>query len=261
MKKINFTDKQIFEIKKDYLINNLSCQEIGSKFGVSKRPINDILRKNGLIRKGYSNGKKIKISDEKMTLIEDLYVNKKMTGPDIAEIVQLNKHLVEKILSKSYFRRNLSESISLRQSGKKRSKEVVEILKSAQQNYAKSGKRKQTGGVCKVFNVNGIRCQGTYEKFYIDKLIQEGSVLPNNSTSFDTPFGVYYPDFENSQNLIEIKSDYTYEILLGTKLNRFTKKFDSSQYEKIKWLNENVKTVEIIVVDKKNNKLIKKEIL
>ena len=33
-----------------------------------------------------------------------------------------------------------------------------------------------------------------------------------------------------------------------------------SQYEKIKWVDKNVIPVEILIVDKKNNKLIKKEI-
>jgi predicted DNA-binding protein YlxM (UPF0122 family) len=59
MKKIVFTDKQISEIEKDYLINNLSCETIGKKFGISKRPINNLLKKNGKLKKGLSNGKKI----------------------------------------------------------------------------------------------------------------------------------------------------------------------------------------------------------
>ena len=42
----------------------------------------------------------------------------------------------------------------------------------------------------------------------------------------------------------------------GKKIN-LTKK----QKEKIKWVNSNVKPVQILVVDKRNNKLIKKEIV
>jgi hypothetical protein len=34
-----------------------------------------------------------------------------------------------------------------------------------------------------------------------------------------------------------------------------------SNGKKIKWVNDNVNPVKIIIVDKKNNKLIKKEIL
>ena len=34
---------------------------------------------------------------------------------------------------------------------------------------------------------------------------------------------------------------------------------DKTQYKKIKWVNKNIKPVEIIIVDKRKNKLIKKE--
>jgi predicted DNA-binding protein YlxM (UPF0122 family) len=259
MKKIVFTDKQISEIEKDYLINNLSCETIGKKFGISKIPINNLLKKNGKLKKGLSNGKKINLTDEQVKTIKKLYLEELRTGPYIAKILNLNKNLVDKILCNSNFRRSLGESISLRQTGKKRSERVIKILEKAQQNYSKSGKRKQTGGVCKKYIVSGIECQGTYEKFYIEKLIKEGKILPSNSILIETPFGVYYPDFTFNDKLIEIKSDYTYDVLLGNQINRWTKKIDKTQYKKIKWVNENIKPVEIIIVDKRKNKLIKKE--
>jgi predicted DNA-binding protein YlxM (UPF0122 family) len=259
MKKVVFTDKQIIEITNDYLCNKLSCKTIGKKFNVSKTPINNLLKEKGLLKKGFSSGKKIELNDKQMSLIKKLYLEEKRTGPYIAKILNLNKHLIDKILCNSEFRRSVGESISLRQTGKKRSERVINILKTAQQNYSKSGKRKQTGGVCKKYIVNGIECQGTYEKFYIEKLIKEEQILPSNSISFETPFGVYYPDFSFNNKLIEIKSDYTYEVLLGNQINRYTKKIDKTQYRKIKWVNKNIKPVEIIIVDKRKNKLIKKE--
>ena len=36
--------------------------------------------------------------------------------------------------------------------------------------------------------------------------------------------------------------------------------FDNKQLQKIKYITKNISDVEVIVVDKKNNKLIKKEI-
>lgn len=260
MKKIIFTDKETDEIVYDYVINGLSCEIIGKKFGVSKRPINSLLEKKGKLRKPVSNGIKINLTDDKMNLIKKLYLEELRTGPYIAEFLNLNRHLVDKILSNSNFRRSRGESISLRQTGKKRSERVIKILENAQQNYVKSGKRKQTGGVCRKFLVENISCQGTYEKYYIEKLIKEGENLPNNSKPINTPYGAYYPDFSFDNRLIEIKCDYTYDVLIGEKQNRFTKKIDTSQYEKIKWVDKNVIPVEILIVDKKNNKLIKKEI-
>lgn len=261
MKKIIFTDEEIDEILYDYEVNRLSCKIIGEKFGISKKPINSILEKKGKLRKSVSNGVKIKLSDDELNTIKKLYLDELRTAPYIAEVLNLNKHLVEKILSNSGFRRSRGESISLRQTGKKRSDRVIKILEIAQQNYAKSGKRKQTGGICRKFVIENITYQGTYEKFYIEKLIKECENIPNNSKPIDTPYGVYYPDFSFEDRLIEIKCNYTYDVLIGKKQNRFTKKIDTTQYDKIKWVNENVMTVEILIVDKKNNKLIKKEIL
>ena len=260
MRKIVFTDKEIIEIETDYLVNNLSCDDIGRKFGISKRPINNLLKKNGKLKKGLSNGKRIDLTKEQKDTIKRLYLDELKNAEYISKTLNLSKSFINKFLSKSGFRRNVSESISLRQLGKKRSEKVIESLRLAQQKYSKSGKRKQTGGVCEKFSINGIECHGTYEKFYIETLIKEGRQLPTNSISFETPFGVYYPDFSLNDRLIEIKSDYTYNILLGNQISRFTKKIDKTQYEKIKWVNENVKPVEIIVVDKRTNKLIKKEI-
>jgi len=261
MRKIMFTNDEISQIEFDYLVNELSCIVIGKKFGISKRPIIAILKERGKLRKGFSDGKKIKLTDEEMGLIKTLYVDNQKTSPEISKILGLSVHLVEKMLYKSDFRRTKGESISLRQTGKKRSELVKNNIKIGQQNFAKSGKRKQTGGVCKTFVVNGIKCHGTYERFYIEKLIIEGKNLPNNRGSIETPFGAYYPDFSFNNKLIEIKSDYTYEILLGNTINRFTKKIDKTQYKKIKWVNENVIPIEIIIVDKKSNKLIKKQII
>jgi hypothetical protein len=259
MRKIVFTEKEISEIERDYLINNLSCETIGKKFGVSKRPINNILKKNGKLKKGLSDGKKINMTDEQIKTIKKLYLEELKSIDYIAKTLNLTKFFIDKFLSISGYRRSRGEAISLRQFGKKRSEKVIRILTLAQQKYSRSGKRKQTGGVCDTFFISGIECQGTYEKFYIESLIKENKLLPTNSISFGTPYGVYYPDFSFTDKLIEIKSDYTYDILLGDRISRFTKKIDKTQYKKIEWVHKNIKPVEIIIVDKRKNKLTKKE--
>jgi hypothetical protein len=134
-------------------------------------------------------------------------------------------------------------------------------MKIAQQKLSESGNRKQTGGICKIFNVNNIECHGTYEKFYIEMLINENVLCPKNCKSIITPYGVYYPDFSYDDKLIEVKSEYTYNILIGIEKSRFSKKIETNQLRKIKWVNENILPVEIIVVDKRKNKIIKKEII
>ena len=253
----NFNKNEIDSIKEKY-INGESCQNIGYYFNTSKVTIGKILKKEGLLRKGYSNGVKIELNDEIKEKIKHLYLNEFKSPFEISIMVNLNISFIDKYLTNSGYRRNKSESISLTQKGKKRTEEVCKILKIAQQTLAKSGNRKQTGGVCKKYIINGIECTGTYEKFYIEKLIIEGQKLPINSESVNTPYGVYYPDFFNGKTYTEIKSDYTYDILIGRKINRWTKKIDTTQLKKIKWVNENIKPVDILVVDKKHNKIIKK---
>lgn len=91
------------------------------------------------------------------------------------------------------------------------------------------------------------------QKNNIKKLLIEHGVWLPNRNDLKKNF--------NNKEYIEIKSDYTYDVLIGIKENRFTKKIDTTQYDKIKWVNKNIKPVNIIVVDKINNEFINKEIL
>lgn len=258
-KKIKFSKEQIDFIIVEYN-RGMSCLEISKIFNISKLPINNLLKSLGLLRKGYSNGKKIILSEEQKENIKNLYVNEKKTAPEISKILKLNQHFIEKQIYNSNYKRTLGESISLRQKGKKHSKERIKKHTIIQRKLAASVKRKQRGGVCKFYEIGGLECQGTYEKFYIEKLIKENSELPKKGETIKTPYGTYNSDFSNSKSLIEIKSHYTYDVLIGKKISRFTKKKEIKQYKKIKWVNKNVKPVDIIVVDKINNKLIKKQI-
>lgn len=257
--KIQFTKKQIKFIISLYVDKNLNTTKIGDIFGISKIPINRILKENNVLRSGTSNGIKINISDEQSNKIKEMYLNHASVG-EISREMELTESFIDKYLSKSGYRRDKSKAMSILKKGVKLSDKVKNNMKIAQQKLAKSGKRKQTGGVCKSYTINGLKCQGTYEKYYLEKLIQNGDSLPFNPKSIITPFGVYYPDFSFNDRLIEIKSDYTYDVLLGNKISRFTNKFETKQYQKIKWVNENIKPVDILVVDKRNNKINKKQI-
>lgn len=261
MRKVDFTSEDMKNIEYDYLVVGLSCNDIGKKYGVSKSPILRLLRNSGKLKKGNSDGKKKNLTDKQYELIKNLYLNEFKNIEYISKELNLNKHLVEKVLHKSGFRRSRSESISISKMGKKLNESVKNNMKIAQQNLAKSGNRKQTGGVCKQYVVNGLVCQGTYEKFYVEKLMEDKEILPKNCSSIETPFGVYYPDFSFEDRLIEIKCDYTYDVLLSVKENRYTKQKNSNQYDKIKWVSSNVKKVDILIVDKRNNKITKKEII
>jgi hypothetical protein len=261
MKKIEFTKNQVRDILKDYLEYGISCESIGKKYGISKTPIIKLLKEEGKLKSGRSDGKKKELTKKEYDLIKKLYLMDKKNIDYISKKMSLNKHLIEKTIHNSGYRRTKSVAMSILKTGKKLSNSVKENMKIAQQKLSKSGKRKQNGGVCKRFNVNGIECHGTYEKFYIEKLINNNELLPYNTDPIETPFGVYYPDFSFKDRLIEIKCDYTYDILMGVKISRFSGKKENSQYKKIKWVNSNIKPIDILIIDKRNDKTIKKEII
>lgn len=259
MRQIVFTTNDIIKIKELYS-NGLSCSHIGEIFNVSKTPIIKILKNEGLLKKPKSNGVKINLSQSQKNKIKKMYCEEFKSSYDISKKLNLTKSFIDKFLQKSNYRRSKSDAMKILKTGVSLSDSVKSNMKKAQIKINLSGKRKNKGGVCKFYKVKGLVCQGTFEKFYIEKLINENQKLPNNCGPILTPFGLYYPDFFLDGKYIEIKSDYTFKILVGNIKNHFTNDFDDKQLQKIKYVNENISNVDVIVVDKKNNKLIKKEI-
>ena len=259
MKK-EFTNTEIDKIVKLYCTDGLNTTEVAKLLGVSKTPVLRILKDKNILRNGKSNGVRINLSIEQEISIKEMYLKGYKNCEEIGKELNLTASFINKYLSNVSYRRTKGEANSTYRTGKKLPQTIKDNMSLAQQLLAKSGLRKQTGGVCKTYYVNGLKCQGTYEKFYIDKLINDGFKLPKECEPIVTPYGVYYPDFSFEDKLIEIKSDYTYDVLIGAKLSRFTNKIETNQYEKIKWVNQNVKPVQILVIDKRNNKILNKEI-
>ena len=105
-------------------------------------------------------------------------------------------------------------------------------------------------GVCKEFIVDGIVCYGTFEKKYIEILISLGNNLPANiKKSIITEYGTYTPDFEFPDFFVEVKSKFTYEVLIGIKSYSRSKKSSPDQMNKIIWTTNNIKPVIIAIID------------
>jgi len=258
--KIKFTEDDIKKIKDIYLNKKISAADIGKMYNISKGPIKHILKDAGILRKGHSNGVKINLTEKQKDKIIDLYLNGNKNIFEIGKIIGVSASVISNFLYESNNHRNKSQATRISRTGWKFSDATKEKIRKSNQQYVLSGKKKQVGGICKFYNINGIRCQGTYEKFYIEFLINNNKELPENAKSIRTPYGIYCPDFEYEEKLIEVKSDYTYDVLIGKKINRFKHKIDTTQYKKLSWVNDNIKKVQIIVVDKRNNKLINKRI-
>lgn len=96
------------------------------------------------------------------------------------------------------------------------------------------------GGRCQFFEVDGIRMQGRYElRYYL-----ECADKPTKPNRIKTPYGWYAPDFEFHDRFVEIKSSYTIKTCVSNK-----------QSKKIVWVRNNVKPVEIKVLNEGETKL------
>lgn len=110
--KKEFTLYDINNIMKKYK-EGFSIQKISELYGVSKSPIKRVLKNENLIRKGYSNGKKIELSEYQTTKIKDLYLCEFKNSIEIANQLDLKKSFVDKHLANCGYRRNRSEGVSV----------------------------------------------------------------------------------------------------------------------------------------------------
>ena len=106
-------NKEIIEEILNYYQKGMGSEKISKIYGVSKVPILRILKENNVLQKGYSNGKKIILTEEQKEKIKDLYVDNYKNSEEISKIMNLNKSFIEQILSKSNYRRNRSQGTSI----------------------------------------------------------------------------------------------------------------------------------------------------
>jgi hypothetical protein len=130
--------------------------------------------------------------------------------------------------------------------------DAAEIKKKQVKNRIKNnnGVYSRGPGLCKEFIVEGIVCYGTFEKKYIEILLHLGYDLPVNvKESIITEYGTYTPDFEFHDFFVEVKSKFTYDVLIGKKSYSKSRKSSIDQMNKIIWTNNNVKAVRIAIID------------
>lgn len=89
------------------------------------------------------------------------------------------------------------------------------------------------GGRCKWYEYKGLKVQGRYELYFL----MTSKLKLTKPKPIKTPFGFYTPDFESEKFFIEIKSTYTFKTCRNTK-----------QFDKIKWVNDNIKRVKIKII-------------
>jgi hypothetical protein len=90
------------------------------------------------------------------------------------------------------------------------------------------------GGRCQFYKLENLLLQGRYELYFA----MTSNLDLKKPKQIKTPFGNYTPDFETENNFIEIKSTYTFKTCIK-----------GNQYNKIKWVRNNLKPVKIIILD------------
>jgi transposase-like protein len=111
MKK-EFSNCDVDDIVRTYE-NGMSLQKIGEIYNVSKTVIRKIIKDNGILREGHSNGVKIDLTEEQKEKIKDLYLNEYKTCVEISEKLGLTASFINKYLCSTDYRRNVSEGVSV----------------------------------------------------------------------------------------------------------------------------------------------------
>jgi predicted DNA-binding protein YlxM (UPF0122 family) len=111
--KIQFSNddkKNIFDL---YINKNLSTCEIANIYGISKIPIIRILKELDILRKGYSNGIKIILTQKQKENIKDLYLNDNKNAEEIGKIIGCSGNFISGYLSINNLMRSRSEGASV----------------------------------------------------------------------------------------------------------------------------------------------------
>jgi transposase len=108
-----FNEDEINDIIYKYINEGMGCETISKNYNVSRNPILRILKERGLLREGVSDGKKIELTEEQTNQIKKLYVEEYKSSEEISKVMNLGKPFVDKFLTKSGFRRNKSEGVSV----------------------------------------------------------------------------------------------------------------------------------------------------
>jgi hypothetical protein len=105
-------------------------------------------------------------------------------------------------------------------------------------------------GRCKEFEVEGIKCYGTYEKKYIEILINNNLQLPiKPKCSINTIYGKYTPDFEFDDFYVDVKSIFTYKVLIGEAIYSKNKVSNPNQLNKMIEICKSGKKIKIALVE------------
>jgi len=106
-------DKNTTDLILKLYLEGLSISKIVKKLNLTITPVKNVIRTNGLMRKGYSNGKKIYLNEEQKFLIKKMYLEEYKTPKEISKFFNASFQYIEKLISNEGYRRDCSVTNSM----------------------------------------------------------------------------------------------------------------------------------------------------
>jgi transposase-like protein len=180
--KKEFTPSEIKNIIKKYE-DGLSIQKISNLYGFGKTPIKRILKNEKLLRNGYSDGRKIILSEYQIKKIKHLYLNEFKNNIEIASELGLNKFFIGKYLNNCDYRRNRSEGTSvglvIRYRGIKYN-EYLKIVDDLDKYKSETMKITRQQPICELLNYDKRGLSGIEGAYHLDHKFSISEGFKNN---------------------------------------------------------------------------------
>jgi hypothetical protein len=244
--KITYSGKYFFRRaeKRGSLCKKCACSKVWGSEEIRKKASNS--RKNYL--SGLSDEEKRKSFNKTSETNKKLYQSK--TEDEKDEWKKMCSYNSKKRWADPTYKENLKKVLSEKNWSKRDDAKDIKEKQVKSRIENNNGVYHKGPGRCKQFIVEGLECYGTFEKKYIEILKEKGMELPRKPDfSIKTEFGTYTPDFEFSDFYVEVKSPFTYDVLLGKSSYSKNRKSNPNQLEKLIYISENVKKVRVCIVD------------
>jgi len=244
-----------------YVKEGKELSHVCQKLKISRSLAKYYLEKNRIkLREKGPN--KTKFTDKEKKEIIRLYTIEKRGAKYIGSIFNRSDTCMTYWLNKWGVKKNTRSEISLKIrkvygptkgfTGKRHTKSSKKQISESGLKAWDENDRLPIIGKSRTFNTKIGKVLGSYEVAYIQKLTNEGKILPKpNRKKIKTPFGQYVPDFDTDKNYIEIKSPFTLSVCKG-KTSNGKGKLTDIQWKKIQWVRKNIKSVKVIVIKKQD---------
>jgi len=103
----------LFDLIIKLYTEGLSITKITEKLNLTNTPVKNVIKNSGIMRSGYSDGRKINFTNEQKELIKKMYLKEYKTSKEISKCFNVSFNYIEKLITKEGYRRNRSCGVSV----------------------------------------------------------------------------------------------------------------------------------------------------